>query len=389
MAYCIIFHCNVIIYINYVGCILVINIYVSNGGWWPRRTLVHASQIIRIATMRRTKLECEEWNQDAKNKARIRWTTLGWTLNGTALRILASHPSFVLRILALRNFRRVHECSLLLGHHTRLRKVAKWLQESRCRNSDARSPRCGRVAYGNGRLLTQLVEQRFGRGVRFGRVARPPHVRAARLAGDGVDLGRVHLVADTDRVQLDAVLPRQARLAARQLTLHVRVPVGEYHADVGHAGTVAARRPIHLLTEQPQRRRRVRSAADAAEAQRVEDLALAAVAVQREVDLRRVRIGDERNARAVELDREAVHQTMDERQRDGRQAVDAAGQVEHDAHVHLVGAACSGQRAVFICLPLPPKCILINCVINNSTTPIVSRLTSVLQVRSCLSYSLR
>ena len=178
-------------------------------------------------------------------------------------------------------------------------------------------------------------------------VARLPHVEDAIVARDRVDLRAVHLLAQCDHHHTDAVVPQPLGRAYRiGATADVRLPVRHQNHHVVDSLPVAGGLDEQLVARLPQRRRRVRPAAVLRERDRVEHVALRRVAAQVERDVHVVRVRRERDARAVQRERQPVDDLDGERHRYLERRVDAAGEVEQEDDVVLTTTFCGGRKSV-------------------------------------------
>ena len=149
-------------------------------------------------------------------------------------------------------------------------------------------------------------------------------MRAIRIIGNTVHLAHVRMVRDGRHVHLDVPLSRHVRLRHRVRLVDVRPTVRDDDRDVLGAAAVAAVRREYVAISPVDRLLRVRLAPGLAEAQCVQHLLLALVVVQVELDLRRVRVADERDANAAILERQTIDDLVYEAQADVIDGVDAA-----------------------------------------------------------------
>ena len=169
-------------------------------------------------------------------------------------------------------------------------------------------------------------------------------MRVIRVVGDPVHLTHVCLICDGRDVHLNVPLSCHVRLRHRVRLVDVRPAVGDDDRDVLGAAAVATARREYFVVGPVDRLLRVRLGASLAEAQRVQDLLLALVIVQVELDLRRVRVADESDPNAPVLEGQTVDDLVDEAHADLVDRVDAAGQVQDEGHVHLFRATCEQKK---------------------------------------------
>ena len=169
-------------------------------------------------------------------------------------------------------------------------------------------------------------------------------MRVIRVVCDAVHLSHVCLIGDGSHVHLNVPLSRHVRLRHRVRLVDVRAAVGDDNRDVMCATPVATARREHFVVGPVDRLLRVRLGARLAEAQRVQDLLLALVIVEVELDLRRVRVADESDPNAAVLEGQTVDDLIDEAHADLVDRVDAAGQVQDEGHVHLFRATCKPKK---------------------------------------------
>ena len=132
---------------------------------------------------------------------------------------------------------------------------------------------------------TESVEQLVRRVLHVVLTANPHDVGTIGVVRDAVHLAHVHRIGHGRHVHFDVFLSRPVRLPHRVTLVYVGVSVAYDDGNVSHAVAVTAPGREDAVVGPVDRLLRVGLASDRAEAQRVQDLLLALVRVEVELDL--------------------------------------------------------------------------------------------------------